>query len=122
MMVRVLANGSIPGRVLPKTQKMVLDASLFNVQHYKLRIKGKVEQSRERSIAPLYTLVLELSKREHSCHLRLLSPTLLIFPRNIYRNMVIILVIQRYLFLCLIYTQAYFWMRRIYAGVSLVAQ
>ena len=50
--IRVFANGpgdlgSIPGRVIPKTQKMVLDASLLNTQHYKVRIKGKVEQSRE---------------------------------------------------------------------------
>ena len=50
--VRVFANGpgdpgSIPGRVIPKTQKMVLDASLINTQHYKVRIKGKVKQSRE---------------------------------------------------------------------------
>ena len=48
-MVRVFANGqrdlgSIPGRVIPKTQKMVLDAAL----HYKVRIKGKVELSWER--------------------------------------------------------------------------
>ena len=40
-------NGSIPGRVIPKTQKLVLDAALFNTHHYKVRIKGKVEQSRE---------------------------------------------------------------------------
>ena len=33
--------GSIPGLVIPKTQKMVLDASLLNTQHYKARIKGK---------------------------------------------------------------------------------
>ena len=26
---------------------MVLDASLLNIQHYKVRIKGKEEQSRE---------------------------------------------------------------------------
>ena len=50
--VRVFANGpgdlgSIPGRVIPKTQKMVLDTSLLNTQHY----KGKVEQSRE-GVAP----------------------------------------------------------------------
>ena len=49
---RVFANGlgdlgSIPGRVIPKTQKMVLDASLLSTQHYKVRIKGKVEQSRK---------------------------------------------------------------------------
>ena len=47
--------GSIPGRVIPKTQKMVLDASLLNSQHYKVRIKGKVEQSRE-GVAPCPTL------------------------------------------------------------------
>ena len=62
MMVRVLTNGpgdqgSNPGRVIPKTQKMVLDASLLNTLHYKVRIKSKVEQSRERSSALLYTLV-----------------------------------------------------------------
>ena len=55
-MVRVFINGlgdlgSIPGRVIPKTQKMVLDATLLNTQHYKVRIKGKLEQSRERSSA-----------------------------------------------------------------------
>ena len=30
-----------------KDSKMVLDASLLNTQHYKVRIKGKVEQSRK---------------------------------------------------------------------------
>ena len=48
LMSRLLANGledhgSIPGRVLPKTQKIVLDATLLNTQHYTVRIKGKVE-------------------------------------------------------------------------------
>ena len=38
--VRVFTNGlgdqgSIIGQVIPKTQKMVLDASLLNTQHYK---------------------------------------------------------------------------------------
>ena len=32
-----------------KKKKKVLDASLLNTQHYKVQIKGKVEQSRERS-------------------------------------------------------------------------
>ena len=46
IMVKVFANGpgdrgSIPGRVIPKTQKMVLDAVVLNTQHYKERIKGK---------------------------------------------------------------------------------
>ena len=61
-MVRVFSNGpgdldSIPGHIIPKTLKMVLDTSLLNTQHYKVRIKGKVEQSRERSSALPYTLV-----------------------------------------------------------------
>ena len=43
--------GSIPGHVIPKTLKMVLDTSLLNTQRYKVRIKGKVEQSRESSSA-----------------------------------------------------------------------
>ena len=47
VMSRVFANGledlgSIPGRVIPKTQKMLLDAFLLNPQHYKVRIKDKV--------------------------------------------------------------------------------
>ena len=36
--------GLIPGRVIPKTIKIVLDAALLNTQHYKVRIKDKVEQ------------------------------------------------------------------------------
>ena len=32
--------GSIPGQVIPKIQKMVLDASLLNTQHYKVWVKG----------------------------------------------------------------------------------
>ena len=38
-------------RVFAKDSKMVLDASLLNTQHVWLQIKGKVEQSRERSSA-----------------------------------------------------------------------
>ena len=59
---RVFANGpgnlgSIPGHVIPKTLKMVLDAILLNTQHYKVRIKAEVEQSREWSSALPYTSV-----------------------------------------------------------------
>ena len=59
---RVFANGSgdlrsVPGHVIPNTFKMVLNASLINTQQYKVRIKGKVEQFRERSSTLLYTLV-----------------------------------------------------------------
>ena len=61
-MSRVFANGpgdwvSISGRVIPKTQKMVLDFTLLNTQHYKVRIKGKMEQSRKWSSALPYTSV-----------------------------------------------------------------
>ena len=38
---------SIPGRVIQKTQKMVLATSLLNTQHFKIRTKGKVPQTRE---------------------------------------------------------------------------
>ena len=61
-MSRVFANGSgdqgsIPGRVIPKTQKTILDASLLNTQYYKLWIEGKAEQSTEMSHALPYTLM-----------------------------------------------------------------
>ena len=54
--------GSIPSRVIPKTQKIVLDAISLNTQHYKVWMKGKVAQYRERSSALLYILVKLLSK------------------------------------------------------------
>ena len=50
--------GSIQGRVIPKTLKMVLNTSLLNTRQYKVRIKGKVKQSRERSSALPYISVL----------------------------------------------------------------
>ena len=49
--------GSIPGRIIPKTLKMVLDTSLLSTQQYKVCIEGKVEQSRERSSSLPYTSV-----------------------------------------------------------------
>ena len=48
--------GSISGRVIPMTQKIVPDAALLNTQHYKICIKGKVEQSRDTSCAFPYTV------------------------------------------------------------------
>ena len=46
LMVRMFTNSqgdwdSIPGQVMPITQKMVLDVSLLNTQHYKVQIKDK---------------------------------------------------------------------------------
>ena len=52
-MSRVFANG--PSSSHTKDSKMALDAALFNTQHYKVRIKGKVEQSGVRSSALFYT-------------------------------------------------------------------
>ena len=49
--------GSILGQVIGKTQEMVLDVFLLNTQHSKVRIKGKDEQSWERSITLPYTSV-----------------------------------------------------------------
>ena len=65
-MGRVFANGpgdlgSIPGRVIPKTLKMVLDTSLLNTQQYNVRIEGKVDQSRER-ITSLHLVVVAIEK------------------------------------------------------------
>ena len=40
-----------------KNSKMVLDVALFNRQHYKVTMKGKVEQSREWISALPYILI-----------------------------------------------------------------
>ncbi len=66
-MNRVFSNGSedqgsIPSRAVPKAQKMLLDAALLNTQHYKVCIKGKVEQCRERSSAPLHIGVVAIKR------------------------------------------------------------
>ena len=81
-MVRVFANGpgnqgSIPGRVIPKTQKMVINADLLNTQHYKMRmmIKGKVEQSKEKKERPLLHLVVVAIEKRALGSL----PTILLF-------------------------------------------
>ena len=83
IMGRVFANGpadlgSIPGRVIPKTLKMVLDTYLLNTQQYKVCIKGKVEQFRERSSAPLHLGVVAIEK-EPSCCPQQRLPTLLTY-------------------------------------------
>ena len=41
---------------------MVLDAALLNTQYYKVRIKGKMTQSKERSCGVPYTGVLAIEK------------------------------------------------------------
>ena len=49
--------GSIPGPVIPKTLKMVLDMSLLNTQQYKVRIKGKVSNPGKGVVPSPYTSV-----------------------------------------------------------------
>ena len=49
--------GSIPDPVIQKIQKMVLDASLLNTQHYKVQIKGKWSNKKKRSNILSYTWV-----------------------------------------------------------------
>ena len=56
-MGRVFANNPGDRGSIPKTQKMVLDAALLSTHHYKVRIKGKVEQHRKWSSALPYTSV-----------------------------------------------------------------
>ena len=60
----MFAKGSIPGWVITKTQKMVLDAALLSTQHYKIRVKGKCS-SPGNGVAPSSTPgVVAVVKRE----------------------------------------------------------
>ena len=54
--------GSISGRVIPKTQKILFGTALLNTRHYKVRIKGKVVQSREWRSALLHFGVVGIEK------------------------------------------------------------
>ena len=55
--------GSIPGCVISKTLRMVLDTSLLNTQQYKLHNKGKVVSGKRKGLqqnpykADLLTLI-----------------------------------------------------------------
>ena len=66
-MGKVLANvprdwGSIQGQVISRAQKMVLDPFLLNTLHYKVCLKGKVEESRESSSTLSYFGVVGIEK------------------------------------------------------------
>ena len=52
--------GSIPGQVIPKTQKMVLDVFLLNTHHYKVQINGKGSNPGKGS--PLHLCVVAIEK------------------------------------------------------------
>ena len=60
--------GSIPGLV--KDFRNILDAALLSTQHYKVRIKDKVEQSRELISDLPFSSVLLQFKMEPSVYLR----------------------------------------------------
>ena len=73
-MSRVFTNsqrdrGSIPGRVIPKTLKMVLDVALLSTQHNKVGIKGKMEQSREKSSTLSYVLYINMCLCLRECYI-----------------------------------------------------
>ena len=54
---------SIPGRVLPKTQKMVLDAALINTQHYKARTRVSGANQGIQKRPPLHLCVVADGER-----------------------------------------------------------
>ena len=67
MMVRVFTNGlgdqgSITGQVIPKTQKIVLDAALLSTQHYKVQIKGNGAIQGKEYCSPLHLGVVAIKK------------------------------------------------------------
>ena len=71
--------GSIPGRVIPKNSKMVLDASLLNTQHYEVWIKGKLVAIQGKEKRPLLLHgVVAIGKREPSGYPRLRSLSILL--------------------------------------------
>ena len=69
----------IAGWVIPKTQKMVLDASLINTRHYWVSIKDKVEQSRKKVVPSPKLRCSSYWKKNLSGHPRLRSLTLLFY-------------------------------------------
>ena len=62
-----------------RLKKRLLDATLLYTLNDKVKIKGKVVQSREWITTLLYTLVLQLLKREPSGNSQLRSPALLTY-------------------------------------------
>ena len=68
-MARVFVNipgylGLIPGRVIPRAQKMVRDASLLNTQQYRVQIKGKRSNLEGREV-PSPTLRCSIENRAY---------------------------------------------------------
>ena len=94
MMVRIFAKGpgnrgSIPGRIIVRTQNMVLDASLLSTQHYKVRIKGKLRNPRKREAPSSTTRCCRYVKRKPLGRPELQSANIYIYI-YIYTHMYII--------------------------------
>ena len=70
--------GSIPGRVVLKTEKIVLDAFFLNTEHYKVRLKWSNPAKEKR---PTLHFGVVANKKETSIRprLRLLTLLLLIY-------------------------------------------
>ena len=64
---------SIPDQVIPKTQKMVLDASLLKTQHYKVLIKGKRSNPRKGIVLSQHLGVVAIEKRDFGSPLTMVS-------------------------------------------------
>ena len=54
--------GSIPGRVIPKTLKMLLDTSLLNTQQYKVLSRVKWSNPGKGVVPPLHPRVITIEK------------------------------------------------------------
>ena len=94
---------SIPGRVMPKTQKIVLDTSLFNTQHYKVSIKDKWSNPGKKWYSSLHLSVVANEKGPFgSLSTRVTNFTLIfIIPYYIYIYIYIylLLIIISYIFI-----------------------
>ena len=101
--------GSIPGRVIPKTQNMVLDAALFNTQYYKVRNKGKLKQSWE--IPQQFFSVVAFEKGDFR------SPSNTVANNTLYIYIYIyIYIIHIYIYILYhhVYIYIYIWLKFIY--------
>ena len=60
--------GSIPGRVIPKTRQMVLDATLLNTHYYKVQIKVKWSNPGNGVVPSLHLSVVAIERSLANTH------------------------------------------------------
>ena len=105
--------GLISGQVISKTHKMVLNPFLLNTQQYKVRMKDKVEQSREK-VAPSLTPWCS-SYRKGRLRLTLDYDHQLSYPLSIYLSIYLYIYIYIYIYMLhdrfyiYIYIYIYIW-------------